>query len=190
MPRLGRLSSCHASPCRPRRLLAIYGIAMVIGFVASGLLGFQLDPHNGSQLSEPAAAAALTFAFQRDLGLSPKWHHAEGTSTHGWLTRWAHVLGAADGTRYSEQVLKVGWPFTMVRGFVRTMGEDERHEGVLVVRGDPSAGPVRLLPIQPVWPGMILNSLWLTAALLALAKLGGDWPGRNGTQPRGIASGR
>ncbi|NNG17901.1 MAG: hypothetical protein HKM89_15605 [Gemmatimonadales bacterium] len=148
---------------------------MVLGYLASGLLGLQLAAPEGSPLAEPAAATALTFAFRSDVGPSPIWHRIEGTSTHGWLVRRAYVRGVhgtAEGTRYSEQVLKVGWPFTMVRGFVRLVGTDERRDGVLVVRGDPSAGPVRLLPIQPVWPGLIINSLWLAAVFLAVTELG------------------
>jgi hypothetical protein len=148
---------------------------MVGGYLAFGLLGFQLRPRDGSSLADPAAAAALTFAFREDFAHSPDWYDVEGTSAHGWLTRQAFVRGAleaTDGVPYSGQVLKVGWPFTMVRGFVRVVGEDVRREGVLVIRGDPRAGPVRLLPIQPVWPGMIINSLWLAAVLLTMAGLG------------------
>ena len=35
---------------QPRRLLAIYGVAMVGGYLAIGLLGFQLRPRNGFPL--------------------------------------------------------------------------------------------------------------------------------------------
>ena len=161
---------------QPRRLLAAYGVAMVGGYLAFGLLGFQLRPrpNHGSPLSEPAVVTALTFAFRGEITASPDWYDVEGTTTHGWLTRRAFVRGAlgADRVAYSEQVFKVGWPFTMVRGFVRTVGEQVRREGVLVIRGDPRAGPVRLLPLQPVWPGMIINSGWLAAVLLAMAGLG------------------
>ena len=148
---------------------------MVGGYLACGLLGFQLRPHQGASLAESAVTAALTFAFRRDVGQRPGWYSAEGTGSHGWLTRRAYVRGALrgmDGIHYSEQVLKVGWPFTTVRGFVRVAGQDVRRDGVLVIRGDPREGPVQLLPIQPVWPGMIINSVWLAAVLLAMAGLG------------------
>ena len=63
-------------------------------------------------------------------------------------------LGSSSGERYSEQVLKVGWPSRSVRGFIRTAGGKVDREGArLVGRADQ---PVRLLPTQPLWPGVAL----------------------------------
>jgi hypothetical protein len=164
----------------PRRILVAYGLALVGGYLAYGLVGFQLRPRARPPLTEQDAATALSFAFGDELGGSTAWWDAAGTSSPGWLVRRAFVQGTRgpDRVRHSEQVLKVGWPFTMVRGFVRTVGEEVQRDGVLAIQGDPRTGPVRLWPIQPVWPGMIINSLWLGAVLLGLAQFARPVRGR------------
>ena len=72
---------------------------------------------------------------------------------------------------YSEQVLKVGWPFTTVRGFVRVADGEVNPDGALWLQEDPTQGPVRFLPIQPVWPGLLINSFGITLLWLAIVAL-------------------
>ena len=126
------------------------------------LIGATTRPGADPPITTSAAMEALAFAF-RDVGLgAEEWQEPSGTARHGWLLRRAFVQGylAPDpGNQYTEQVLKVGWPFTVVRGFIRTAGPQVSREGARVM-GDVVPGrPVRFLPTQPVWPGVIFYGL-------------------------------
>lgn len=162
-----------------RRFVIVFLVATLGMYAVLAFAGFLLPLADGEALSEQQAGEALDFAFNAEFPDGTAWLEVSGDARHGWLTRRAFVRGSSesDETIYSEQVLKVGWPFTTVRGFVRTMAGNIRWEGVLWVQGDPTAGPVRLLPVEPVWPGLLINSLGVTLLVLAVAAL---WRQRSG----------
>jgi len=144
--------------------------ALLVGFPCSALLAYLLcalagvtaQPVPGPSVTAEEAAAALAFSFS-DADPEPgSWHIPSGTASHGWLFRRAYVqghLGSVSGTFYSEQVLKVGWPFTVVRGFVRRVGPQTTQEGALVIGAAQMATSRRILPTQPVWPGVVFYGL-------------------------------
>lgn len=159
----------------PRRVSIVYVSAVMLGYVTFALVGFVSAPLEGSPLSAAEAEAALAFAFPNAPG---DWSRTQGTSSHSWLLRRAYVRGYSGRltpSSYSEQTLKVGWPFTTVRGFIRSAGHERRTTGALFLQGDSSGGSIRFMPIQPVWPGLILNSVWIAALLLVIGSLASSW---------------
>ena len=141
---------------------------MLVGsYCVFGVIGFATRPVKGASLPDSATTEALMFSFGPELS-GRTWVETEGAVARGWLIRQAFVRGTSDldSARFSEQVRKIGWPFTTVRGFVRTADGRVLRTGAVLLTGDPLSGPVRFLPIQPVWPGLILNSILITAVLV------------------------
>jgi hypothetical protein len=155
---------------RVRSSVTAYAMAMIVGYSGFALAGYFIPVRQGPPLPDAAASAALSHAFGEEVPAESAWHASRGTIFRGWLVRRAYVRGhlkTADGVVFSEQVLKVGWPFTTVRGFIRTVGGEVRPAGALLVRGQAGSGPVRFLPVQAVWPGLVFNSLWIAVVFLA-----------------------
>ena len=126
-------------------------------YAAFALIGLAATPTLGVPLSPEDATAAIAFSFVDEGAEEGK---ASGYAAHGWLYRRGYVEGTSpDGSRLSEQVLKVGWPFTVVRGFVRSRDGDPDHEGVAWASDLEADRPVRLLPVQPVWPGVVFYGI-------------------------------
>jgi hypothetical protein len=142
-----------------RAALVGFGIGALCAYALFAIVGVTTQSIPGSPIGAMSAEATLVFAFPTGSAEGGQWHSVSGTARHGWLLRHAYVEGNLDsisGVLHSEQVLKVGWPFTVVRGFIRTVGSEVEREGArLVGRADPGQ-PVRLLPTQPVWPGVVL----------------------------------
>lgn len=149
-------------------LVAVPVCAGVV-YVTATLLGLSRSPQLGQTLDAERSTFALSTAFPLVSG----WTDVRGATSHTWLARRAFVEGvdSATGHRYSEQVLKVGWPFTAVRGFDRRSDATDiapSSIGIGWAADAPFGHPRRLLPLQPVWPGVVT----LTAALLLLVMLG------------------
>ena len=151
---------------RPMRTLVQFVLSACLAYIAFAVLGVLTAPGFGSPLSPDEAVAALSFSFPE---VNPDWKRPAGNASHGWLFRRAYVEGYAGSiveVRYSEQVLKVGWPFTVVRAFVRTTNNDLTPEGAAWVGPFTPGRPVRVLPVQPVWPGLMVYG-FLGAAVVA-----------------------
>ena len=144
--------------------------AVFLGFPLGGLLayfvcalvGAMVPPGLGSNITSSEAEAALTLSFSDAVSQSDQWYAASGHASHGWFIRRASVtalLGSDSGTVYSEQVLKVGWPFTVVRGFIRTVGFEMNREGARLIASQEAAASHRMVPTQPVWPGVAFFGL-------------------------------
>ena len=164
-----------------RAALVGLGIGATLAYALFAAVGLATKSGPGSPIATPAAEAALVFAFPT-ASSGREWHAVSGTTRRGWLRRQAYVegnLGSTAGERYSEQVLKVGWPFTVVRGFVRTAGSEVTREGAHLVGPAVPGQPARLLPTQPVWPGVILYGL--------IGMLGATWLRRRAGDPRSSA---
>ncbi|MEM1054244.1 MAG: hypothetical protein AAGI52_01860 [Bacteroidota bacterium] len=150
-------------------LLRFVGFA-VLAFVLYAGLGTLIPPASAPDLPGEQAAEALAFSFAEVESDPAAWSATEGVADHRWWTRRSFVAGETEAGRYSEQVLKVGWPFTVVRGFVRTSGTS-----VQPVASHPlsevSAGPVRMLPLQPVWPGVVAMGLLGVLAMLLVDRV-------------------
>lgn len=122
-------------------------------------MGVLASPGIESRLTDDEASAALTYSFPN---AGSEWVNPAGYVSHDWLYRRVYVegrTGQPDPVRYTEQVLKSGWPFTVSRGFVRTSNGETTTEGVAWMASTPVDGPVRLLPVQPVWPGLVFYGL-------------------------------
>jgi hypothetical protein len=137
-------------------------VSAAVGYILFAAFGWAMPPTSGTSITASDAATALSFSFPGTATEATPWHAPNGTASRGWIIRRAYVhgyVGSESGTRYSEQVLKVGWPFTVVRGFIRSAGPELRTQGACFV--DPTAAiqPVRMLPAQPVWPGILFVGL-------------------------------
>ena len=155
----------------PRTVTALLALALVINLSACALLGY-LAPLNLKQtLPRADVASALDQVFELPPGPDRAWTEATGTVSHGPFFRRAWLRGTRNDVDYTEQVLKVGWPFTTLRGFIRQRDSAVDTTGVALMKGTPSAGPVRFLPLQPVWPGLVINTLLLAGVLF----LGRRW---------------
>jgi hypothetical protein len=138
-----------------------YLAAVALNYSGSSIIGYFSDLNFDRNLNAMRSTEALAAAFPGPAG----WTASTGRVTHGRLTRRAWISGERDGKQFSEQVLKVGWPFTTVRGFVRVRADEVESEGVVLIEDNPKVGPVRFWPVQPVWPGMLINSLAIAALL-------------------------
>jgi len=145
-----------------RRVFVGFVLGASAALILGSIIGTASPMRAGQPIETAAAEVALDFAF-RDVRLEGvPWYAASGKAHQGWLFRTAYVegrLGSESGTGYSEQVLKVGWPFTVVRGFIRTVGDDVELEGARLIGEVDHGQPVRFLPMQPVWPGVVLYGL-------------------------------
>jgi hypothetical protein len=151
---------------KPSAVVRVFVAAALGAYVASAFIGLALPADRGTALTESDAVLALRYAFG-NLS-SDQWQDAMGHALHHPVTRRAFISGMQGETRYTEQVLKVGWPFTMARGFVRTRGAVVERDGALMPQGDPAGGPIAFLPVLPVWPGLLFNGMILTLPLLAV----------------------
>lgn len=160
-----------------RRIVLGFALGASAALVLCSIIGATSPVRAGQPIESEAAEVALDFAFRDARPERMLWHAASGTAHHGWLFRTAYVegsLGAESGVGYSEQVLKVGWPFTVVRGFIRTAGDEVELEGARLVGGVDRGQPVRLVPMQPVWPGMALYGLLGMVAAIGVARWQAD----------------
>ena len=134
----------------------------LVAYAIGAFVGAAAAPAPGTSITTTEAAAALAFSFP-DAGSEPaSWFSPSGNASQGWLIRRAYVTGrlwSETGTVYSEHVLKVGWPFTVVRGFIRMVGSETSQEGAGGIPPAPGATSARMLPTQPVWPGLIFYGL-------------------------------
>lgn len=150
-----------------KRFALHFVAAAIAAYLWFALLGLVAAPSLGDPIPDPEIRSALSFAFP---GEGDGWTDVTGHASHGRLYRRAYVRGTAaagSGVPRSEQALKSGWPFTVVRGFVRTRGEEVALAGAGWASPPAASAPARLLPLQPVWPGIVL---WgLVGALLPLA---------------------
>ena len=81
------------------------------------------------------------------------------------------VLDDADRTVVATHILKVGWPFTTLRGFIYSVGDQQIALGAAGIEGDVKAGFVSFTPLQPVWPGLVLNTLILALSVGLVARV-------------------
>jgi len=150
-----------------KRIAAHFVAAAIASYLLFALLGLAAPPYLGDRIPDMEARSALSFSFAEE---GNEWAEAAGYVSHGWLYRRAYLRGtptAGSGFPRSEQALKSGWPFTVVRGFVRTRGEEVALAGAGWASTPEPGQPARLLPLQPIWPGILLYGL--VGALLSLA---------------------
>jgi hypothetical protein len=122
---------------------------------------------SGAQLDDPIDPAKVEEQLQITFGTAIRWrqetpYQPVGSASARALFRRAYVLGwnsASSSVAYSEQTLKVGWPFTTVRGFVRRIGAEIQYEGAIPLSSPESSDRgIEFMPTQPVWPGLVINS--------------------------------
>ena len=56
-------------------------------------------------------------------------------------------------------------------GFVRVTGSEIQTEGAHFIEAGAETGPVRFLPLQPVWPGIVFDGFLLGLVFLAADRL-------------------
>jgi len=148
------------------RWLIVWLLLAVSGYAVCGLLGYLSPTGFPEPLEDTQSREALSLAFP-----GQRWRSAEGATHHGWLFRRSRISGISeDGKPHSEQVLKVGWPFTMARGFVWEQDEQLRGSGALTLERLPD-GAYRFWPLQPVWPGLLIDSGLILLSLLVLGRV-------------------
>lgn len=157
-----------------------FGCGALIAYLLCALVGAAAPPNLGPSMTTNEAATALAFSFS-DAGSGPgSWYAPSGNASQGWLFRRAYVTGRSgsdSGTFYSEQALKVGWPFTVVRGFVRNVGTAMSLHGARIIGARETATPLRMLPTQPVWPGMVFFGLIGAFVSTVVSRRRGGAPG-------------
>ena len=152
-----------------KRISIFYLSAVVVNVLMCWGIALFTDWTMETPLHEADVQAQLQYTFGEDLRFRDG---LEGRIEHAAFVRRAALTGWSDeapSRRYAEQVLKVGWPFTTIRGFGHRRGEAVTYTGALVLSEMTEGGTVRFLPLQPVWPGVILNSLWIALVLWVLA---------------------
>lgn len=135
----------------------VFGLTALAAYLFAATLGLFIDTSYDVHLDPHVAAESLVFVFQHETGSTLEFGSADGATYHSFLTRRSFISGdALNETEpgYSEQVLKMGWPFTVARGFVHGTPSGNHTHGAILFSTD-SALPTRpILPIQPVWPGI------------------------------------
>lgn len=161
-----------------KRGLVYYGVAAIINVMICWIIALNIQPSpltDGTPLEQSEVIEQLAFTFDDQLA----WQRAapfepSGEMRRRALVRQLSVTGwstAPTPIRYSEQIMKVGWPFTTVRGFIRTEGKVTRYEGAIPLQSVTTSGTsLRILPTQIVWPGILINS-GLLALLPGLVQL-------------------
>ncbi len=142
-----------------KKTLLLYFSAIIVNLCACWALALVIHPEMESSLTEAAIQDQLSFTFGDNLD----WHESnqyplKGEVKRGALFRKVHVSGWSNTNEpifYAEDVLKVGWPFTTVRGFAHQVGNDVRYVNAY---GLASENGPRFFPLEVVWPGLILNS--------------------------------
>lgn len=159
-----------------KRMLLAFVAAVVVNLIICWSLALFSDASADDILVHSEAEEQLDFLF----GGQYQWrqdeaHRPRGTTHTGRLIRRAYVSGwtmEEPQRRFSELVLKVGWPFTTVRGFVRRKGVQVEYDGCIPLRqnlGEPDEE--KILPLQIVWPGFVINSTLLALLFIGLAAL-------------------
>jgi hypothetical protein len=169
------------------RIIIGFGLGAAVAFVLFATVGVATSLRTGPPITAVAVEAALDFAFPDASLERNQWHSVSGTAHHGWLLRRAYVegrLGSVSGERYSEQVLKVGLPFTVVRGFIRTVGDEVERDGARLVSRVEHGRPARLVPMKPVWPGVALYGFLGVLAAIRTGRRRED-PHRSGVSGKG-----
>jgi len=151
-----------------RRFLTAFLVSALSAYVVFAVSGFFLTPQYDETATPDAVTFALDYAFPEAATQPASWTQPTGAISHRTLYRRASMRGVKDG-RYTEQVLKVGFPFTIARGFIRTTPTEVHVLGAAFVSGDPTTGQATFLPLLPVWPGIVFFGL--VGGLAALAHL-------------------
>ena len=152
-----------------KKSLLFYFSAIVVNLCVCWIIAVVIQPKMDESLPAAAIEDQLSYTFGNNLD----WHQSnqyplKGEVKRGALFRKVHVSGWSNSNEpvfYAEDILKVGWPFTTVRGFAHQVGNDVRYVNAY---GLASANGPRFFPLEVVWPGLILNSALfaLTASLI------------------------
>ena len=159
-----------------KRIFLAFVVGAGLNLVACWCIAALTDVSTGRILSTSEVEQQLDFTFGGDYQWRQiKPYRPRGTAHSGRLIRRAYVSGwttEASQRRFSELVLKVGWPFTTVRGFVRRKGVQVEYDGSIPLGknlGEPDEE--KFLPLQIVWPGFVVNSALLAALILGFTEL-------------------
>lgn len=146
--------------------VAIFASALLGNLVLTVILALVLPLPEGQPMTPAQSGAFLEEAMgswlEPDTVIV-----AEGTVSHRALERRVFVRGVLSDTGQTvvaTHVLKIGWPFTTLRGFVHIRGKETMADGAIRIRGNPRVGFVRFIPLNPVWPGVIINTLMIAVA--------------------------
>lgn len=152
-----------------KKLGFLYLTALVLNLVVCWSIALIIDPQMDEQLTSDAVADQLEFVFGDDIQwLDNEQYPLQGKVKHGALFRKAHIAGwsrEVNPVYYAEEVLKVGWPFTTVRGFAHTVGDEVAYINAIELNASSSAQRTKFFPLQLVWPGLIINSLLLAIVM-------------------------
>ena len=152
-----------------KRIGYLYVIALVLNLVVCWSIALIINPSMDEEITNDAVASQLEFVFGDDIQWLDNEHYPlQGKVKHGTIFRKAHIAGWSEETipvYYAEEVLKVGWPFTTVRGFAHTVGEEVTYINAIGLDTKSGTEQTRFFPLQLVWPGLIINSLLLAIVM-------------------------
>lgn len=141
-----------------QRFITHFFLSALLAFVCFAVGGLVVPLRYEQTASDDAVTFALDYAFPTAAASPGPWTETAGAITHRKLYRRAFMKGKKTAP-YSEQVLKVGFPFTVVRGFIRTSPAGTDALGAVFVAGDMEAGQATFMPLLPVWPGLVFFGL-------------------------------
>jgi|GEM_PF-5877881 len=148
-----------------KRIGLLYVTALILNLVVCWSIALIIDPSMDEEITNDAVTGQLKFVFGDDIQWLDNEHYPlQGKVKHGAIFRKAHIAGWSKETipvYYAEEVLKVGWPFTTVRGFAHTVGEEVTYIDAIELSAQSGAEQARFFPLQLVWPGLVINSLLL-----------------------------
>ena len=152
--------------------MAILVAALALNLFTAVMVA-QRPPSEGVALSDAECREMLADALARST-TGGTFDVVEGVVIRGALERRLFargILDDSDGTVVATHILKVGWPFTTLRGFIYVIGEEQVTLGAAAIDGDVRAGFARFVPLQPVWPGLVINTLILAVSVGLVARV-------------------
>lgn len=133
-----------------RKSSVLYAIALVLNLAVCWSIALLINSAMDEEITNDAITEQLDFVFGDDKAwLDDELYPLRGHVKHGALFRKAHIAGWSKETipvYHAEDVLKVGWPFTTVRGFAHTVGEEVTYINAIALGGQYGASQLNFFP--------------------------------------------
>ncbi len=124
--------------------------------------GFFSSPRYNVSTTDEETVSALTETVGAEMTPSPDFSFSRGETYQGFLFRRSLMHGlpvTAQPMSMFEQSLEVGWPLAVVRGVVHQNGPERHTHGAMLFGSKIEPPYDKMLPYQPVWPGILLWGL-------------------------------
>ena len=87
---------------------------------------------------------------------------SRGETYHGWVIKRSLLHGlpvTAQPMSVFEQSLHVGWPLTVVQGFIHQNGPEKHTHGAFLFSSKIEPPYDKMIPYEPVWLGILFWGL-------------------------------